>query len=578
LPQGRGVSTSLAWAAATIFEGVPVEALESTLGQSRRRNFQPGTLLMREGRRLREMYILDSGTAEVSVADASGRPHEVNRLVRGDILGEMSLFTGRPASATVRALDEVWVIVVSEAELHHLAERFPRVYQNLGAIVSRKLYRADRLRLRKPHSRTLELHPRHSESLTGYALAASVAWHTRAPVLLLDFAREDQSQTARDAGTTLSSFCYCPGLDTWPAAARAHFLRVLPEDSFSPERLLASVERLNETFGYVFVQGIEGTGLPIRELASVGPLSATDAEALETGLLSHASNVGRTVGAMAREIAGLRVGVALGAGGMKGFAHVGVLAALEDAGVPCDFLAGCSIGSLVAALYASGYRTAEIADVLQRGGAVGVRPVFSVRSLFSDAPLRRFGRTLLGTARIEDLSPPVAIVAADILSGDEVVFRRGPAVPALIASCAIPGILPAQRIGDRLLVDGGVVDPVPSSVVADMGADVVLAVNLRGQSGSRRIEATADESSGRPPAVVEVISRTLDLMQSHVAPPQSESTITIEPRCAGAASWDLRGFSKGVRYVSDGADAVLHVLPRVAAALPWVDATHIRAS
>jgi hypothetical protein len=143
--------------------------------------------------------------------------------------------------------------------------------------------------------------------------------------------------------------------------------------------------------------------------------------------------------------------------------------------------------------------------------------VVSIHSLFSDAPLRRWGEKVIGPCCIEDLSPSLAIVTADILTGDEVVFRRGPLWPAVLASCAIPGVLPAQRIGGRVLVDGGLVDPVPVSVAADMGANVVLAVNLCADQRLRRTEEAATQPLGRAPSVVEVITRAVEIMQSRVA-------------------------------------------------------------
>jgi NTE family protein len=131
-------------------------------------------------------------------------------------------------------------------------------------------------------------------------------------------------------------------------------------------------------------------------------------------------------------------------------------------------------------------------------------------------------------------------------------------------------VLPAQRIGGRVLVDGGLVDPVPVSVAADMGANVVLAVNLCADQRLRRTEEAATQPLGRAPSVVEVITRAVEIMQSRVAGPQSTESIMIEPQCTGATAWDLRHFARGMRYVSSGKAAVEEVLPQIAAVLPWV--------
>jgi NTE family protein len=558
---------------AAIFDGVPVEALEDRLRQFGRRRFGAGSIAIAEGDRVHEMYVIESGSADVSVLDRRGASHQVNRVGPGDVLGEMSLFTGRPASATVRAIDDLVVVVVSEGAFHELGYAFPRLYQNLGAIVSRKLYHSDRLRLDSSPAGAVTLVDHDSDALGGYALAASLAWHVRAPVLLIAFGEASEEALGPFAAEEELADRFLPGIlegSLRLAQHRAYVLLASRGQWFVPERILHTLDRLTDHFKHVLVQGASLAGVPTLRLPPLGRLAHADEQALSAGLLPPTTAAGRTLGRAAREIARLQVGVALGAGGTKGFAHVGVLAALARAGVPIDFLAGSSVGALVGALFALGHTPDRIAELLERGGGVAARPVVSIRSLFSDAPLRRLGEELMGARRIEELSPTFAIVAADILTGEEVVFRRGPLCPAILASSAIPGVLPAQRMGGRVLVDGGIVDPVPAGVVADMGADVVLAVNLKGERGARRTDEAAAQPLGRAPAIVEVITRSIEIMQSRLAAPESASTIVIEPRCVGAASWDLRRFARGVRYVECGEAAVKRVLPHIAAALPWV--------
>jgi NTE family protein len=557
--------------AAMIFDGLPSETLQRVLPGLPRRDFPPGARVIAEGERLHEMLLVEAGTAEVTIVDRIGASHQVNVVGPGDVLGEMSLFTGRPASATVRALEEFSVIVLTEDEFHELGDACPKLYQNLGSIISRKLYRADRAHLGRSPAQVVAITDTDAEPLSGYGLACSLAWHTRAPIVLVAF-----SGPSHVALTPFRS----NGDDGWLSAVilgkplalepRAYVLLAPATDALAPGQLGRTLERLTDYFRYVLVQGVPAPGFAVRRVPAVGRSGPLEHRALRAGLLPPTNAAGRELGRIARGLAQMQVGVALGAGGMKGFAHIGVLAALEQAGVPIDFLAGCSVGALVAALYASGHKPGRIAELLEHGGATGIRPILSIRSVFSDAPLRRFGREVIGPGRIEDLSPALAIVAADILTGEEVVFRNGSVWPAILASCAIPGVLPAQRIGGRVLVDGGIVDPVPGRVAADMGADVVLAVNLRGRHTARRTEASASQPHGRVPAVVEVITRSIDIMQSRVASPDSSTSIAIEPDCAGATSWDLRHFGRGVAFVPSGEAAVWQALPRIADALPWV--------
>jgi NTE family protein len=560
--------------AATLFGGVPLDTLERSLRHLARRQFAAGTVVISEGDRLREMYIVETGDADVSVVDRWGSAHHVNRVGPGDVLGEMSMFTGRTASATVRALQDLTVIVLSDLEFHELADAFPRLYHNLGAIVSRKLYRADRLRLDTPPTGAVTVLDGESEPLAGYGLASSLAWHARAPVLLIAFGTECERALGCFAAADASAErCLSAVLEGSSCAAepRAHVLLAAGHACFAASPLAHTLDRLTDCFKHVLVQGPTFSSVAARHLPSIGRLNEMDEQALFTGLLPPTTAAGRALGWAARDLAGLKVGVALGAGGMRGFAHVGVLAALAKAQIPVDFVAGCSVGALVGALFAVGRTPEEIAELLARGGATGLRPTVSIHSLLSDAPLRRWGQQVIGSSCIEDLSPRLAIVAADILTGDEVVFRRGPLWPAVLASCAIPGVLPAQRMGRRVLVDGGVVDPVPAGVVAEMGADVIFAVNLRADRRVRRIEEAATEPLGRAPSVVEVVTRSIEIMQSRVATPKSTTSIVIEPECAGALSWDFRQFARGLRYVSSGQAAVEQSMPRIATVLPWVD-------
>ena len=147
-------------------------------------------------------------------------------------------------------------------------------------------------------------------------------------------------------------------------------------------------------------------------------------------------------------------------------------------GVPIDYIAGTSVGSAVAGLYALGQTPAQIADTLDEFGPNLFRLTLPLRSLLSNRGMRRYMQIVAPDVRIEDLDVPLAIVAADIRQQREVVFRRGFLWQAVLTSVSIPGVYPASPIGGAMLVDGGVLNPVPANVAAQMGAGVVIAVKL----------------------------------------------------------------------------------------------------
>lgn len=174
-----------------------------------------------------------------------------------------------------------------------------------------------------------------------------------------------------------------------------------------------------------------------------------------------------------------KLGLALSGGAARGFAHVGVLQVLEEAGIPVTCIAGTSVGSLTGAVYAAGIRGQHLVDL-----ALSVhwrdfgRPVWSPTGLFSFAPLESYLVRLLGDLTFAQLEMPYAAVAADALAGQTVVLTEGRVAPAVRASCSVPALVTPVIIDGRPLVDGGIVNNLPISVVRDLGADVVVAVNL----------------------------------------------------------------------------------------------------
>lgn len=177
-----------------------------------------------------------------------------------------------------------------------------------------------------------------------------------------------------------------------------------------------------------------------------------------------------------------RVGLALGSGGARGAAHVGVLKVLEREGIEVAAIAGSSIGAMVGGAYAAGLPLSRIEEEwLTANRARLLRsflPTFPRAGLSSGAGLRRYLREILGDVRVEDLPTPFAAVATDLDTGEAVVLRRGPLVEAIRASTAIPGIFQPVRWEGRLLVDGGMVEPLPIPVCRELGAEVVIAVDV----------------------------------------------------------------------------------------------------
>jgi NTE family protein len=174
-----------------------------------------------------------------------------------------------------------------------------------------------------------------------------------------------------------------------------------------------------------------------------------------------------------------RIGLALGGGSVRGMAHLGVLTVLEGAGVPVDFVAGTSAGSVIGAFYCAGYGLIKAVEMATRMSWRNIaNPTWPSKGLISFERMEAFLIAELGDLQFADLEIPFAAVAADLDTGQQVVFREGRIAPAIRASCSIPGIVTPSKIDGRTLVDGSIANTIPVSVVREMGADFVIGVDI----------------------------------------------------------------------------------------------------
>ena len=188
---------------------------------------------------------------------------------------------------------------------------------------------------------------------------------------------------------------------------------------------------------------------------------------------------------LAHKLLGTSVGLALGGGAAFGLAHIGVLKVIEGAGIPIDLVAGCSQGSIIAVGYASGLPVSEMIDIarhlgVKRNFLVVADPTFFTKpGILSGQRLLNLMRPYLkGKETFEQLVLPCRTVATDIETGERIAIGTGRLETAFRASSSVPMVMAPIKVGERVLVDGGVADPVPAEVTIDMGADITVAVNV----------------------------------------------------------------------------------------------------
>ncbi|MBM7552871.1 patatin-like phospholipase family protein [Thalassobacillus pellis] len=246
-----------------------------------------------------------------------------------------------------------------------------------------------------------------------------------------------------------------------------------------------------------------------------------------------------------------KIGLALGSGGARGFSHLGVMKALSDNGIPVDLIAGSSMGALVGSLYAAGQRIEDmykLATTFKRKYYLD----FTVPKMgfVQGKRIKEYVRLFTFNKNIEDFDIPIGIVATDLYSGKKKIFRSGNASDAVRASIGIPGIFVPEQIGDRLYIDGGVIDRVPVTVAKDMGADLVIAVDCAHFIGDPNINSIYD-----------VIIQSIDIMQNELVSYLGVSAdIMIQP---DVSQFSARAFTDIEEIVAEGEKAASKLIPQI---------------
>jgi len=252
-----------------------------------------------------------------------------------------------------------------------------------------------------------------------------------------------------------------------------------------------------------------------------------------------------------------RIGLALGGGAAKGFAHVGVIAVLEEAGIVPDVVVGTSAGSLVAALYASGMNAEQLRQTALRLEEVAIAdwmlPLVN-RGLFRGEALARYVNDAVAGRLIEDMRIALGVVAVDLSNGQPILFRRGDTGTAVRASSAVPAVFQPVRIGGRDYVDGGLVSPVPVQFARQMGAELVIAVDI------------SQPPEGQPASdTLQILLQTFNIMGQVIKRHEIEQAdVLVKPSLAGLRSAD---FSARQRAIDAGRTAMQAALPQLRARL-----------
>jgi len=263
----------------------------------------------------------------------------------------------------------------------------------------------------------------------------------------------------------------------------------------------------------------------------------------------------------------MKVGLALGGGAARGLAHIGVLEVLKQERVPINMIAGTSIGGMVGALYAQGkdpslikelatklnlVKLLSLADLaLSKSGLLGGKSVVNLLK-----------KTMGKDAQFNELPIPLALVATDIITGEEVVIDEGSVLEGVRASISIPGIFTLAKRQGRYLVDGGLVNPVPTSVLKKMGANFIIAVNVMPDVGIRVRQLKKEgKKEWKEPNIFNVILQSLYIGTYVIAKASIKGAdITISPDTAKINPGD---FHRALECIEQGEIAARETMPEL---------------
>lgn len=336
----------------------------------------------------------------------------------------------------------------------------------------------------------------------------------------------------------------------------------------------------------VFTYGSQTMQIPwSSSYASEFGLSGSAAKALE-----GESRALHAVERLSRSLAGIKVGLALGSGAALGHSMIGILKAFKREKIPIDMIAGTSMGAAVAGFTALGMEPEEIEEVASKIDKPWVYEnlfwdmTLPSSGLFAGQTLLRFLRSYFGSREFSDLELPFACVATDIETGEEVVLREGRVAEAIRASCGLPLIYKPIQINGRFLVDGGLVNPVPTKVLSDMGADILIAVSLAVPAGARKMQQAqkpgpftlpsnmetlrhlSQPEARKAPNLVEVFFQMIYTMEYEISQSRtSPAHVVINPDMAGFA-WTE--FHRAKDLIALGERIAEAYIPQVKALIP----------
>lgn len=515
-----------------------------------------GETLVAEGDVGACMWFVVRGRFLATVRRDDDSVHVVGEIGPGECVGEMALLSDAPRSATVKAVRDAELLRLPKSAFDRLAGAHPQAMLRLSRAVVERFQRALEGRRVRLADRTVAIVPARPDVPLG-AFAANLSEQlsrlVRTAVLDGTAHMREEAASAESPPEVLLFVCDA-SLTPWTERCIRQaddiviVVRADGDVHVSPleAAALASARRREAGSHLVLLQG-----------SGAAPHDTDAWLAQRPRLRHHHVRPGRADdhARLARLLAGRAVGVALSGGGARGFAHIGALQALRDAGIPVDMVAGTSMGAMIGALHALGHGPEAMLErcrawTLERPWGDYTLPLASI---VSGGRMRRALARLLGNERIEDLWLPYACVSSNLTRACADTHTRGPLAQRVRASNAVPGLAPPVYVQGEVHVDGGVLDNLPVEALTRMGAGTVIAVDvgteLNVDAPARYLDCPSgwvllwDGMRGRPKRAAPVfvtLTRAFTLASDGRAREASrKADLTIRPALDGYASSDF---------------------------------------
>ena len=535
-----------------------------------------GRPLYRAGQPADTLYFVRAGRLGVVRETPGGAPDLIGVIKPGEPAGEMALIAGTPHSATVTALRDSEILALSRQTFFTEARKHPDVMAELARLMI--------LRARQPLSRSGAGRPTVfgfvavSPGVDAQGFTQSVAQSTRemgfsAAVVGAEGAHQSTEWFSRiEHGHDVVLLTAGPDETDWAHQCARQVDRLfligrgdLPAPK-EPASVVRAAAQLHRQTDLILIQSPDATRP-----------SGTEAWVDSQHAIRHfhVRRMGRDIDRMARIITGTSVGLALSGGGARAYAHVGVIRALREAGHPIDFLAGASMGAVVAAGYAAGWDDQEISDRI-RAAFVTSNPLgdltFPMVAMTRGLTVKGRLKQHFGEIDIGDLWLPFLCTSSNLTTAATFQHRKGKVRRALRASVALPGILPPVVMGDDVLVDGAVMCNLPTELMRSwhrgpvVGVDVAAAEGLNAQDIASPPSFLRWLASGEwrhgPPIVSILIRAATAPTQKETAMAHEACDLLIIPRIEGVELRDWRAFEPAVAAGYEAARMALGRLDR----------------